>query len=197
MQTGNNGIKTNEREVIAGIKVIETEYRITKPIFEEIKVDRPIFVDKRIEIPVGWDRVINELALEISSKILEKVESTLAAKLDKAIDTRIRQIEVPTIIYKTEERIINVDKPVYKDVSIERPIYTDKEIINPILVDKNIVNPVFEDVPVERPVFKDRIVIQPKFEEVIIHKPKFVDKEITVIHPKYIDMKGNPEENPQ
>lgn len=190
METGIQPVNSyKEQEVVAGIKVITQEYRVMKPIFDEVVVQRPTFVDKQIEIPVGLDKVLVELADQITAKVLKLVDE----KLEKAITARIKEVELPKITYKEEIKTIQVDKVNYKDVTLDRPILKDREVINPILVDRNVTNPVFVDVDVDRPVFKDRVVPLPIFEEVIIQKPKYVEKEVTVISLKYVDPKGNPE----
>lgn len=175
--------------IVGGIRVVETEYRVNKPVFEDFKVDRPVYVDKKIEIPVGMQDALERLATMVTDKVLAKLDEKLA----DAITKRVSDIEVPKIVYKVVEELVQVERPTYKDVEVIRPTFIDKEIINPVLVDKEITNAVVKDVEVERPVFKDRVVIQPIFEDVKIDKPVFVDKEIVVIHPKYVDMKGIPE----
>lgn len=193
----NNGNGKHEREVIAGIKIIESEYRIQKPIFEDVKVDRPVYVDKPIEIPTGIRDMVTELARVIAQEITGKLIDQIDSRLEAAIKDRVKEIEVPKITYKEELNVITKDIHVINAVIEDRHVInayiTDKEVINPILIDKKIINPIFEDVEIERPIYKDRIVIAPKFEEVVVAKPRFVEKEIVVIHPKYIDMKGNPE----
>ena len=190
MEAGNpNNGNGKTREIVAGIKVIESEYRVQRPVFEDVKVDRVCYVDKQVEVPVGLEKVCVQLADEIFSKVLALVDG----KLEKAISARIKEIEFPKITYKEEVKTIEVEKVVLKDVEVLNPKLKDVEVLNPILVDKKVVNPVFIDAEVERPIFKDRVIINPTFEDVIITKPKYIEKEIVVIHPKYIDMKGNPE----
>lgn len=179
------------KEVVSSIKVIEQEYRVHRPIFEDIKIERPIYTEKKIEVPVGINELINELCSIIAKNVVSKVLDELDIKLKSAIDLRIKEIQVPVIKYVETEKSVEVPK--YKDIEIERVKFIDKEVINTILVDKHVINPIFEDVNVERPIFQDRVMINPKFEDVIIQKPKFVEKEIPVIHIKYLDMKGNVE----
>jgi len=193
METGTFGKKVNEREIVAGVKVIETEYRVQRPIFEDVIIEKPVYANKQIEVPVGIEKTLDSMAVILYERIMEKISATLDKKLADAIDKRIKEIEVPEIIYKKEEKIISVEVPVFKDIEIERPVFKDREILNPILKDVEVTNAVLKDIEVEKPVFKERVVIQPIFEEVVIEKPKFIQKEITVISPKYIDMKGNPE----
>lgn len=186
IQTGNS---VKEREVVAGIKVIESEYRVQRPVFEDVKIERPVFTNKQVEVPSGFEKVIVQIADEICDKVIESVNQ----KLSKAIDLRIKEIELPKIVYREEVKTVSVEKPVYKEVVIDRVTYKDKEVINPVLIDVPVNNAIVKDVEVTNAVLKDRVVINPIFTDVEIDKPKYVTKEITVIHPKYIDMKGNPE----
>ena len=101
-----------EREIIAGIKLVETQVKVNVPVFEDYIVKKPVFVDEPIKIPTGYDTVINALALEISDKIMVNVLKQLDEKLSKAIDSRISEIKSPKIV---EELVIK-----YKDVELER-----------------------------------------------------------------------------
>jgi|GEM_PF-7049345 len=196
MQTQNIApAKTKEINVVAGLKVIETEYKVKNVIFEDEIVKRPVFVEEAIKVPVGLDNTLDTISSLLYEKIMQKILTSLEEKLDKAVTNRIKEIEVPTIVYKTEEKVVEVEKVNFRDVEVERPIFKDKEIINPVVKDVEVQNAILKNVEVDKPVFKDRIVINPVFEEIVIQKPKFVTKEITVIHPKYIDMKGNLEES--
>ena len=183
--------KVTEREIVAGFRVVELEYKVHRPVYEDIKVERPIYTEKQVEVPVGIEKTFEEIGERIAKNITDKLILEMDRRLSEAIDKRIKEIQVPIIIYREEERI--VEKPLFKDVEVERPRFLDKEIINPILKDVEIVNALVKNVEIERAVFKDRVVINPVFQDVEIKKPVFVEKEIVVIHPKYIDMKGNPE----
>ena len=191
METGTNGKKTTQREIIAGVRVLESEYKVQRPVFEDVKIERPVYVDKKVERPVGMSAVIDSIVEEISTALVEKCLNKLDDKLVAAIDKRVREIEVPKIVYVEEVRTI--DKPVFRDVDVINPVLVDREVLNPVLTNVEVKNAVIKDVEVEKPVYKERIVIQPKFEEVVIQKPKWVDKEVTAIHIKYVDPKGNPE----
>ena len=184
-----NNSNTSRREVVGSVTILETKYEVKVPDFKDVEVDRPVYVEKEIEIPVGMEAALTKIADQISEKVLTRVTEYMQQRLDSAIEDRIKTIEHPRIVYKD----VDVDRPVFKDVEVDRPLFKDREIINPVLKDVEVTNAVIKDVEVERAVFKERVVIQPVFEEVIISKPVYKDKEITVIHPKYIDMKGNPE----
>jgi len=203
MEQTNNGHKVREREVIAGVKGIETEYRVKKPILEDVTIMRPKFVEKIVEVPVGMEKVIDGIAIDIYERLVKHIGDSMDAKLEKimdkriaelndAINKRITEVKVPKTVYIEKEVVIA--KPVFKEVLIEKPVYKDREVVNPILVNKKVINPVFEDVTVDRPVFKEHVVPKPVFEDVIIQKPVYREKEVTVISLKYVDLKGIPEE---
>ena len=190
MKTGNNGSKTTEREVVGAIKVVESVYRLQRPIFEDVKIERPIYSEKQVEVPAGFDEVADKMADMLFLKLSEKVDRLL----EKAITKRISEIKVPKIIYEEEIRPVPVDRVVFNDVSIERPTYKDREVINPVLKNVDVVNAKIKDVEIDRPVYKDHVIPRAIFEDVIIQKPKYVDKEVTVISLKYVDPQGNPEQ---
>ena len=187
MEATSNGKRITEREIVAGLKVIETEYRVERPVYEDVVVQRAVFEDKKVEVPVGLEETIKELAKQIYDKLEAQIDGLLA----KAITKRIAEIEQPKVVYKD----FVIEKPIFRqvDVPVDRVKFVDREVINPVIVDKQVTNAVIKDVEVERPVYKERVVPVPKFEEVIIQKPKWVDKEVTAIHLKYVDPKGNPE----
>jgi len=186
----NNGAEA-VKEVVSSIKVVESIYRVDRPVFKDVTIDRPVFKDKVVEVPVGIEALITELVDTIASRVLIKLDEKLA----KAIDERISTIKAPKVIEEVSVvyKEVLLDKPIYKDVEVSRPVYVDKEILNPIIKDVPVINAKIEDVTVINAVLQDRVVINPKFEDVVIQKPKFVDKEVTVISLKYVDMKGNPE----
>jgi len=194
METGiQQGTVTNQREIVAGIKVVESTYRVDKPQFVDVIVERPIFKEKQIDIPIGMDKMVIAIADDITDKVLKLLD----AKLSSAIDARIKEIEVPKIIQREEFNIItkdvHVNNAVITDVPVANAVLQDHIVKNPIIEDISVTNAIITDQSVMNVVLKDRIVINPIFEDVVIQRPKFVDKEIVVIHPKYIDMKGNPE----
>jgi hypothetical protein len=186
-----NTVKEVSKEVVASVKVIETEYRVMRPVFVDTKIEKPVYVERKVEVPAGIEELVIELASKIAEKVVASALKELDAKLEEAIGKRLKEIEVPTIRYVEQEQI--VEKPVYKDVEVLRPVFKDRTVVNPVLVDKEVTNAVITDVQVQNAVMQDRIVINPVFTDVEIMKPKFIDKDLVVIHPKYIDMKGNPE----
>lgn len=198
LETHNGNGSSSEKQVIGSIRVIESKYNVQRPIFEDVKIERPVYVDKKIEVPTGMEDFITELCSIIAEKVIAKVTRDIEKKLGDAISNRIKEIEVPTITYKEEVKVITKDvevtNAVITDKHVLNAVITDKEIVNPILIDKKMINPIFEDVTIERPIYQDRVVINPVFTDVVIERPKYKDKEIVVIHPKYIDMKGNPDD---
>jgi len=197
METGNQPAGTREREIIAGLKVIESEVRVQRPVFQDVEIMKPVFIERPVEIPVGLEKFIVELADSLADQIVGKCLLMIDQKLEKAIEARIKEVEAPRITYREEVNVVTKDVPVTNavitDVPVKNAVLEDVIVKNPIIQDVPVLNAVLKDIEVEIPVYKDRIVINPKFEDVVIQKPKFVEKEIVVIHPKYIDMKGNPE----
>ena len=90
--------KVKEIDIIAGIKLVETEYQVRVPVFVDTPVDKPVFKDKEIEIPVGWDKVIDKVAERIVSGIMDNITLVIGARLDAAIDSRIKEIKYPKLI---------------------------------------------------------------------------------------------------
>lgn len=182
-----------EREIIAGIKLVETQVRVNVPVFEDYPVKRPVFQDEVIKIPTGYDTVINALTLDISDKILANVLKKLDEKLASAIDERIKEIKVPKI---TEELVVKykdveVEKPVFKDVDVSRPNYIDKEVTNPILKDVEVINAIPIDKTVINAIVKDVQVTNAIIRDVEVERAIIREKVIDVIHKNCFDEKGN------
>ena len=181
METIKNG------EVVAGINVIKTDYKVKRPVFEDVKIERPIWTDRQVERPVGIEKVIISLADDITKKVLELVDE----RIGKAIDARLRTVEVPEIVYREKFKDVTIDRVSYNDVVVDRAKLVDKEIINPVLVDREIINPVVSDVEVVNAIVKDKVVVNAILEDVVVQKPKYIEKTIHAIHVKYVDPKGN------
>jgi len=188
--------KTKEINVVAGLKVIETEYRVKSAVFEDEIVKRPIFVEEKVKVPTGWDSVINELALEISKAVIAIVESSTNKQL-KLLEDKIASLRnVKTeeeVVLKTKE--VEVEKPVYKNVDVEitRPVYVDKEVINPILKNVDVTNAIVIDKAVTNAVITDVRVTNSIIKDVEVERAVIREKVIDVIHPRYLNMKGEPE----
>jgi len=59
--------------VISGIKIIEVEHRVMKPVFHDVKVDRPVYVDKEINVPTGLEKLVAPIADSLANVIMEKI----------------------------------------------------------------------------------------------------------------------------
>jgi hypothetical protein len=187
--------KTKEIQIVAGLKVIETEYRVRSPIFEEIVVKVPKFIEEPIKLPTGFDTIADVIAEDIAEKVLQRVSSLIDSKLSLAIDERVKEIKVPKI---TEEVIMR-----YKDVEVERPIYRDREIvldkvtlvdrqiINPILKDQEIINPIIIDKMVLNSIVTDINVTNAIVRDVEVERAVVREKVIEVVHKNCFDEKGN------
>ena len=194
-QTNPQEGKVKEVEVVSGFKLIQTEYKVKTPVFEEVTIQRPIFVDHEVKIPVGYDKVVNELALEISKAVLAIVQTSMDKQVKLLEDkiSSLRNIKTEEeVILKTKEVI--VEKPVYKDVEIEvsRPVYVDKEVINPILKNVDVENAIIIDKAVTNAVITDIRVTNAIIKDVEVERAVIREKVIEVIHKNCLDSAGNP-----
>ena len=187
--------KVKEIQIVAGLKVVETEYRVKVPVFDEVHIDKPIFKDKEIEIPVGWDKVINELTLKIADSVMSNLELVIGARLDRAIDQRIKEITYPKLVeeLKVSYKDVAVDRPVFTDVSVDRPIFKDYEIKNPVVKDVEVINAVIADKTVINAVIVDKQMTNAIIKDVEIERAIIREKVIDVIHPRYLKLNGDPE----
>lgn len=186
--------KTKEIQIVAGLKVVETEYRVKVPVFEDVTIQRPKFVDQEINVPFGFEKVANDMALEISKAVLAIVESQLNQKLDRIIDDKLASLknlkteEVVTVVH----RDVEVERPVYKDVIVDKVVLVDKEVINPILKDVEVVNAIVIDKAVTNAVIDDIRVTNAIIKDVEVERAIIREKVIEVIHKQCMDEKGNP-----
>ena len=185
--------RVKEVEVVSGIKVIQTEYSVKVPVFEEVIVERPVFKDKQIEIPAGFDRVINAISLELADKITANVLAKVDDLLQKAIQDRLTSITYPKLIEEVKVNYIpvSVEKPIFKDVEVERPIFIDKPIINPIPKDVEVTNAVIIDRPVINAMIEDVRVTNAIIKDVEVERAVVREKVVEVIHKTCLDSKGN------
>lgn|SRR3990167_10392219 len=184
---------TTITEITSGLKVVESEYTVKVPVFEDIIIQRPIFqdieikspkfIDEQIKIPSGFDEVINSLALSISEKVFSKIEAILNERLSKAIDERLTEIKYPKLI--EELKITEIP------VTIERFNYVDKEIINPVLKNVTVENAVITDKPVLNAIITDVRVNNCIIKEVEVINAVIREKVIEVVHKSCYDDKGN------
>ena len=193
-QTNPTKKPTTIHEVMGSVKIVESEFAVKVPIFEDEVVKRAVFVDEQIKVPVGFDKVINLLAIELSDQILAKLMAKLDEKLASAIDTRLTEIKYPKLIeeLKVTEIPVTVDKPVYKDVEISRPVYIDKEIINPVTKDVEVVNAVIIDKPVLNCIVEDIRVTNAIIKDVEVERAVVREKIVEVIHKTCLDAHGKP-----
>jgi len=194
-QTNPQEGKVKEIEVVSGIKVIQTEYKVKSAVFEDEIIKRAVFQDEIVKIPVGYDKVVNELALEISKSVLAIVEVSMAKQL-RVLEDKIASLSnintKEEVIIKTRE--VEVEKPIYKDVEVQvtRPVYIDKEVINPVLKDTEIVNSIVIDKAVTNCVVTDIRVTNAIIRDVEVERAVIREKVIEVIHKNCFDEKGNP-----
>lgn len=182
-----------ERVVVGSIKIVEAPFRVKVPVFEDEVVKRPIFEDHVVKIPIGFDEVVNQLALDISKTAIALIEASTAKQI-KMLESKIAELRN----IKTEEQVIvktkdvEVERPIYKDVSIERPVFKDKEVLNPVLKDVEVTNAIVIDKAVTNAVIKDLALTNAIIKDVEVERAIIREKVIDVIHPRYLDLKGNP-----
>jgi hypothetical protein len=193
-QRNQNENKVVEREIIAGIKLVETQVKVNVPVFEDYIVKKPVFVEEPIKIPTGYDTVINALALELSEKVLSNILKQLDEKLVKAIDSRISEIKSPKIVEEVviKYKDVELERPIYKDIEVSRPIYVDKELINPIIKDVEITNCIPIDRPVVNAIINDVNVTNAIVRDVEVERAVIREKTIDVIHKNCFSADGKP-----
>lgn len=181
--------QAREYKVVSGIRVVEEDVEVKRPVFTDVQVDRPQFVDKEVEIP---KLDLEKAAQSIADRAMEYILSSLDTKLDQAIKGRLDTIKFPKIIEELSivTKEVTVDKPVYKDVDVQRAVIKDVEVTNAVVKDVPVTNAIITDVPVVNAVVENHTVINPIFKDILIDRPVYVDKEIVVISPKYIDLQG-------
>jgi len=181
-------------EITAGIKLVECPYEVKVPIFTEVTVEKPIFKDKQIDVPQGFDKVVNLLALDLAEKVVQHVIAKLDERLEKAIDSRLKEIVYPKLVeeLKITEIPVSVDKPVFKDVEVERPVFVDKEVINPVRKDVEVVNAVIIDKPVINAVIEDIRVTNAIVKDIEVERAIIREKTIDVIHKNCFSADGKP-----
>ena len=185
---------TKITEIIAGINLVECPYEVKVPVFTEVTVEKPIFKDKQIDVPQGFDKVVNLLALDLAEKVVQHVIAKLDERLEKAIETRLKEISYPKLVEKVTvtEVPISVDRAVFKDVTVERPIFVDKEVINPVRKDVEYVNAVIIDKPVINAVIEDIRVTNAIVKDVEVERAVIREKTIDVIHKNCFSADGKP-----
>jgi len=198
MEHGTNGhVAAKPRQVVAGIQVVESVYKVERPVYEDVVVQVPKFVDKQVELPVGWDKLIQELTQDIANSLIDKCLAAIDKRLDAAINDRIKQIEVPKII---EREVVNVIKKdievtnaVIKDKPVTNAVIKDVEVKNAVVKDITVLNAVVEDVPIKNAVIEDVHVNRAIITEVPVVNAKIKDKVIEAISIKWVKPDGSPD----
>lgn len=197
MQTGGttNARKTQVEKVMAeiGVKVKEIEYVVKKPVFEEVRIEKPFYVEKPIEIPVGLENALNDIAVTLYEKIIQKID----VSLQSVISNRLKEIEVPKIIQREKVVITKIDVPVknavIQDVQVKNAIVTDVPIKNAIVVDYKVLNAVIEDVLVKNAVVEDVVVRNAVITDVPVANAKIKDITVECVKPKWLKPDGTPD----
>ena len=187
--------KTREIQIVAGLKVVETEYRVQVPVFTEVQIDKPVFVETPLAVPTEWDKTIEEMTHRIADKIMDKIELVLSARLDRAIDQRIKEIKSPKIVEELNiiHKDVNVERPIFTDVKVDRPVFVDYEIKNPIVKDVEVINAVVVDRTVVNAIITDQKMTNAIIKDVEVERAVIRDKVLDVIHPRYLKLNGEPE----
>lgn len=74
-------------------------------------------------------------------------------------------VEKPVFV----EKVINIERPVFKDVEVTRAVIRDVDVV------KEVPRVVYKDVFAERVVYKDVEVTRPVYRDVVIERPVFKD----------------------
>ena len=194
IQTNPSPSGVTENLVVGSIKVIETPYRVAQPVFEEIIVKVPKFIEEDVKIPTGVDKMMVEMATEIADKIMANIESIITARLDAAIDQRIKEIKTPKFVEEliVTKRDIEVERPVWKDIDVNRAVIHDVQVVNSVIIDKTVVNAVIEDVAVKNAIITDVQLNNAIIKDVEVERAVIREKIVDVIHPRYLDLQGKP-----
>jgi len=195
--------RVTETKVISGLKIIETDVQIDRPIFKDVIVEKPKYVEKPIEVPTELQEFCIKAGEMIADTAMKHILVALDEKLSKAIDKRIKEIEVPKIIEKEQVSIKTIEvekeiiKPIIKtvevihaniqEVTIEKPIYKEVEVLKPIIKDVIVKNAVIENVAVRNAIVENVPVVN------AIIKQRTVE----TVHPKWLKPKELvPDEHP-
>jgi len=73
-----------------------------------------------------------------------------ATVIEKTVEKPI-VVERPVVVNKTIDRVI--DRPVYIDRPVETPVYRDRVIEKPVYIDREVPTPVYRDRVIEKPVY--------------------------------------------
>jgi len=137
---GNNRLQLKGEKIQA--LVVEDVHILTK----EVEVQVPKFVEKIVEVPKYVPREV----------------------IDTQITVKNETVTTQSVV--VEEKVIEVTRPIFKDVIVDRPVYKDVEI------EKYTVKRV--DLPIEVPRVTEKVKIIEKEFEVLV--PKMVEEIIKV-----------------
>jgi hypothetical protein len=181
-QTNPQKKATSITEVVGHVKIVECDLEVQRPVFKDVSVDRPIFKDKQVDIPTGFDKVV------------QHVISKLDERLEKAIDSRMKEVVYPKLVeqLKVTEVPVSVERPVFKDVEVQRPVFVDKEVINPVKKDVEVINAVIIDKPVFNAIVEDVRVTNAIVKDVEVERAIIREKTIDIIHKNCFSADGKP-----
>ncbi len=148
MGQGVSGGGGGQRLDIKGEKITALVVEDVKILTREVEVQVPRYVEKIVEVPKFVDKVIEVTSIKVIGDTV-----------------RTQNVEV-------EERVITIEKPVYKEVEIERPIFKNVEVTNYVV--KKV------DFPVEVPRITEKVIVK----EIPIEVKKYVLVEEIIKVPK-------------
>lgn len=125
-----------------------------KVVEREIYVDRPVYKEVIIEVPKV--KYVDEIVTVTKPKIIEET--------------------VRTQTVQVEEKTLQVERPVYTDITIERPVYKDVEVIRTTIKEQEKI------IEIPRVIQKTKIIE----EELVVKVPKLVEEVIRVPRIQYI-----------
>lgn len=192
MQINNNiHDRTKETEVVSGLKIITSEYKVKVPVFENFNVKVPIFIEEKIKVPVGGEKLIEEIASSISKSIMLKVDNYIN-DINKKIDEKFKELKSTRIVEEIiiTHKDVEIEKPVFKEIQITKPVYIDKEVINPVLKNVSVINAIITDKPVINAVITDVKINNAIIKDIEVEKAVIREKIVDVIHPRYLNLNG-------
>lgn len=145
----------------------QIEKVVEVPKFVDVIIERPIYKDKIIEIPVF--REVEVVVEKVVIKEVEKLVEVPKYVTKEVTDVKIKTVPITVNDVKIVENIVPVSRPEIKVKHIEEVVRVPKIVYDE--VHKEIIVPVLKE------------------KDIIISRPKFVDKEVTVIKPKYVCQK--------
>jgi len=193
-QTNPPPSEVKEVTINSSLKLVEIPYKVKVPVFEDVEVKKAVFVDEQVIRPLGIEKLIVELVDEAVSKLFNKIDLTLIARLDAAIDTRIKEIKYPKLVEEVTvtHKSVEVERPVFKDVEVSRPTFKDVEVINPIIKNVEVVNAVVVDQTVINADIKDIKVTNAIITDVPVDRAVIREQIVNVTHKMCHDQNGNP-----